>query len=134
MANERTEKRQKRRRRGGFIDVVNALLTILVFGILALVGLFLYGANQFYAPGAVKAETTFQVEKGTSLNTTAQLLEDRGLLPEGQLVPSSLVFRAGSYAMKKQGALKAGVYVLKANYSMADILKELTEGEPLDFF
>lgn len=35
--------------------------------------------------------------------------------------------------MKKQW-LKAGVYVLKANWSMADILKELTEGEPLDFF
>ena len=134
MANERTEKRQKRRRRGGFIDVVNALLTIVVFGILGVVAIFLYGANQFYAPGAVKADTTFQVEKGTSLNTTAQLLEEKGLLPAGQLIPSSLIFRAGSYAMKKQSGLKAGVYVLKANSSMADILKELTEGEPLDFF
>ncbi len=134
MANERTEKRARRRRRGGFVDVVNALLTLVVFTLLAAVGLFLYGANQFYAPGAVKAETTFQVEKGTSINTTAQLLEDKGLLPEGQLIPSSLIFRAGSYAMKKQSSLKAGVYVLKANASMADILTELTEGEPLDFF
>lgn len=134
MANERSEKRQRRRRRGGFLDVINALLTIVVFGILAVVGVFLYAANQFYAPGAVKAETTFQVEKGTSINTTAQLLEEKGLLPEGQLIPSSLIFRAGSYAMKKQSGLKAGVYVLKANSSMAEILKELTEGEPLDFF
>jgi UPF0755 protein len=134
MANERSEKRQRRRRRGGFVDIVNALLSIVVFGILAVVGLFLYGANQFYAPGAVPVESTFQVEKGTSLNTTAQLLEEKGLLPDGQLIPSSLIFRAGSYAMKKQSSLKAGVYVLKANASMADILKELTEGEPLDFF
>lgn len=134
MANERNEKRQRRRRRGGLIDVVNALLSIIVFGILALVGVFLYGANQFYAPGAVKAETTFQVEKGTSINTTAQLLEEKGLLPEAQLIPSSLIFRAGSFAMKKQSSLKAGVYVLKADYSMADILRELTEGDPLDFF
>jgi UPF0755 protein len=134
MANERTDKRVKRRRRGGILDIINALLTLLVLVILVVVGLFLYGANQFYAPGAVKAETTFQVEKGTSLSTTAQLLEEKGLLPEGQLLPSSLIFRAGSYAMKKQSRLKAGVYVLKANYSMADILKELTEGEPLDFF
>lgn len=134
MANERNEKRQRRRRRGGFIDVVNALLSIVVFGILAAVGVFLYGANQFYAPGAVKADTTFQVEKGTSLNTTAQLLEEKGLLPGDQLVPSALIFRAGSIAMKKQSSLKAGVYMLKANASMADILMELTEGEPLDFF
>ena len=54
--------------------------------------------------------------------------------PEGQVIPSSLIFRAGSYAMKKEAKLKAGVYVLKADYSMADILRELTEGEPLDFF
>lgn len=71
MANERTDKRQKRRRRGGFIDIVNALLTLVVFGILVAVGAFLYVANQFYAPGAVKAETTFQVEKGTSIAATA---------------------------------------------------------------
>lgn len=134
MASERTEKRQKRRRSNGFVDVLNALLTLVVFGILAVVGAFLYAANQFYAPGAVTVDTNFQVEKGTSLNTTASLLEEKGLLPEGQLVPSSLIFRAGSYAMKKQSALKAGVYVLKANSSMADILKELTEGEPLAFF
>lgn len=134
MANERTDKRQKRRRRGGFIDIVNALLTLVVFGILVAVGAFLYVANQFYAPGAVKAETTFQVEKGTSITTTAALLEEKGLLPEGQLIPSSLIFRAGTIAMKKQSGLKAGVYVLKANWSMADILTELTEGEPLDFF
>ena len=134
MASERTEKRQRRRRRGGFVDVLNALLTLVVIGILAVVGAFLYAANQFYAPGAVKVDTNFQVEKGTSLATTASLLEEKGLLPESQLVPSALIFRAGSYAMKKQTALKAGVYVLKANSSMADILKELTEGEPLAFF
>ena len=134
MAKERSEKRVRRRRRGGLIDIVNALLTLLVLAILAVVGLFLYGASQFYAPGAVQADTTFQLDKGTSLNTTAQLLEDKGLLPQNQLVPSALIFRAGSYAMKKQSSLKAGVYMLKANSSMADILKELTEGEPLDFF
>ncbi|RYG64253.1 hypothetical protein EON80_19570 [bacterium] len=59
MASERTEKRPKRRRRGGIVDVLNALLTLLVFGILAIVGAFLYAANQFYAPGAVKVDTNF---------------------------------------------------------------------------
>ena len=40
MANERSEKRQKRRRRGGFIDIVNALLAL--------------GYNEKEALGAVK--------------------------------------------------------------------------------
>jgi UPF0755 protein len=134
MANDRTEKRARRRRRGGFVDVLNALLTLVVFGILAVVGVFLYAANQFYAPGAVKAETNFSVDKGATIATTARRLAEQGLLPSGQLVPSDLIFIGGARAQKKESSLKAGVYVLKANASMADILKELTEGEPLDFF
>lgn len=134
MASERTEKRAKRRRRGGVIDVVNALLTLVVLCILAVVGLFLYAANQFYAPGAVQTETNFAVDKGATIATTARRLAEQGLLPEGQLVPSDLIFIGGARAQKKESALKAGVYVLKANASMADILKELTEGEPLAFF
>jgi UPF0755 protein len=135
MANERSEKRaKKRRRRGGLIDIVNALLTLLVLGILVGVGIFLYGANAFYAPGAVKADTNFTVDKGASMGTTAQRLEEQGLIPTGQLLPSQLVFRVGAYGLKKEKDLKAGVYALKANSSMADILRELTEGKPLDFF
>jgi UPF0755 protein len=135
MANERSEKRaRKKRRGGGLLSVINALLTLLVLGILVVVGVFLYTANQFYAPGAVKAETNFVVEKGASIGTTAQRLEEQGLIPQGQLIPSSLIFRAGSIGLKKQGSIKAGVYALQPNASMADILTEITEGKPLDFF
>lgn len=132
MADERRQKR--RRRRSGLISVLNAMLTLLVLGLLAGVGLFLYGANAFYAPGAVKADTNFTVERGASVGTTAQRLEDQGLISSGGVVPGGLIFRAGAYGLKKQADLKAGVYLLKADYSMADILREITEGDPLDFY
>ena len=61
MANERSDKKSRRRRRGGFVDVINGLLMLVVLGMLALVGLFLYGANQFYQAGAVTADTSFTV-------------------------------------------------------------------------
>ncbi len=91
------------------------------------------GANAFYAPGAVKADTNFTVERGASLGTTAQRLEDQGLIPNSGVVPSGLIFRAGALGLKKQADLKAGVYLLKADYSMADILREITEGESARF-
>ena len=116
------------------VDVINAILTLVVFGLLAVIGLFLYGANQFYAAGVVKQDTTFTVEKGASIRTTAQRLEEQGLIPPNQLLPSEWIFRAGSYGLKKEASLKAGVYQLKAGFSMADVLHEITEGEPLDFF
>lgn len=135
MASERSEKRARKKRRGsGFLSVLNALLTLFVIGILAVVGIFLYGASQFYAPGAVKAEANFTVEKGSSVMTTARRLEEQGLIPQGQLLPSEWLFWGGARALKKEGDLKAGVYALKSNSSMADILTELTEGKPLDFF
>jgi len=133
MANER-EKRAKKRRRGGLLDIVNALLTLTVLGILVAVGIFLYGANQFYAPGAVKAETNFTVEKGSSVMTTARRLEEQGIIPQGQILPSEWLFWAGARALKKEKDIKAGVYALQANASMSDVLREITEGKPLDFF
>ncbi len=133
MADERKQKR-RRRRGGGLISVLNAMLTLLVLGLLVGVGIFLYGANQFYAPGAVKADTAFTVERGASVGTTANRLEEQGLLSTGGVVPGGYIFRAGAYALKKQTELKAGVYQLRADASMSDVLREITEGKPLDFF
>lgn len=134
MASERSEKRARKRRRSGFVSVLNALLTLLVIGILVGVGVFLYGANQFYAAGTVKNDTNFTVERGSSVMTTANRLEEQGLIPRDQLIPSNWLFWAGTRGLKREGDIKAGVYLLKANSSMADILREITEGKPLDFF
>ena len=132
MADER--KQRRKRRRSGLVSIVNGMLTLLVLGLLAGVGIFLYAANQFYAPGVVRADTNFTVERGSSVLTTARRLEEQGIIPQDQLLPSEWLFWAGTRALKKEGDLKAGVYLLKANASMSDVLREITEGKPLDFF
>ena len=132
MAKERNEKR--RRRRGGIVDILNAMLTLVIIGMVVAVAGLLYAANQFYADGAVATDTSFTVERGSSISTVAARLEEQGLIPAGQLLPSTLLFRLGATALKKEGGLKAGVYMLKANSSMADIITELTEGKPVEFF
>lgn len=124
MSADRNEKRP-RRRRGGFLDILNGLLTLLVLGIIVVVGIFFYGANTFYAEGKVKADTNFLVEKGAGLGSIAKRLEEQGL------IDNEMIFRAGAWLQKKQTEFKAGEFVLKANSSMADVLKELTEGKPL---
>jgi UPF0755 protein len=123
MAADRTEKR--RRRRGGFVDILNGFLTLLVLGIIAAGGLFFWGASQFYADGQVTADTNFLVERGSRLGTIAERLEEQGL------VSSKYIFQVGTWALKKQSEIKAGEFVLKANSSMADVLTEITEGKPL---
>ena len=132
MAKDRNEKR--RRRRGGIVDILNAILTLVIIGMVVAVAGLLYAANQFYADGAVTTDTAFTVERGSSISTVAARLEEQGLIPPGQLLPSTLLFRLGATALKKEAGLKAGVYTLQANSSMADIITELTEGKPVEFF
>ena len=125
MSADRNEKRQRRRRRGGFLDILNGLLTLVVLAIIAVAGLFFWGASTFYAPGSVKVDTNFLVEKGSRLASIAERLEEQGL------IENKYLFQAGGWALKKQTEIKAGEFVLKANSSMADILKEITEGKPI---
>jgi UPF0755 protein len=120
---DRRQKRSKQRR--GFMDVVNALLTLVVLGVLVVGGLILYGAHTFYAASPTSTDTIFTVEKGNNLATVGQRLETAGL------IDNRYVFQLGGYALKKQGQLKTGEYSLPAGASMYDILKALTEGKPI---
>ncbi|HEY0853571.1 MAG TPA: endolytic transglycosylase MltG [Devosia sp.] len=125
MSADRNEKRQRRRRRSGLVSVLNGFLTLLILGIVVVGGGLFWGANEFYAPGPKAEDVEFEVKKGSGLETVASALEDQNL------VSNKLLFRAGTWALKKQSELKAGIFKIKANSSMADILTELTEGKPI---
>lgn len=129
MAADRTEKR--RRRRNGFVDLLNGFLTLIVLGMVGLGALLFWGASTFYQPGRIAQDTNFLVERGSSVMTTARRLQEQGILPQDSLLPADWVFWAGARALKKDGDIKAGEFVLKANSSMADILTEITEGKPI---
>jgi UPF0755 protein len=122
MADRRQTKTRQRR---GFVDVVNALLTLVVLGLLVAGGLALYGAHTFYAASPTSTDTTFVVEKGNNLGAVAERLEQKGL------IDNRYIFQIGGYALKKQGGLKTGEYKLAAGASMFDILKTLTESKPI---
>lgn len=122
---DRNAKRNRRRKRSGLIEITNGLLTLLVLGILVLGGGVLFMAQQFYAPGPAAEETTFVVEKGSSLSAVAERLENQGL------VGNRWIFQMGGWAMRKQRDIKAGEFVLPAKASMSAVLKEITEGTPI---
>ncbi|HVX80681.1 MAG TPA: endolytic transglycosylase MltG [Devosiaceae bacterium] len=120
---DRKQRRQRQRR--GLVDFINALLTLLVLGVLVAGGLVAYGAHTFYAGGPVGKDTNFVVQRGNNLASVGERLEEQGL------IDNRYVFQLGALALKKQGQLKAGEYRLAANASMFDILKTLTEGKPV---
>ncbi|KFC67220.1 Aminodeoxychorismate lyase [Devosia sp. LC5] len=125
--NERKARRPKRRSSNGFVDILNGFLTLLVLGLLLAGGVLLYGASQFYGDGPLQEDTTFRVESGSGLASTAQRLEEQGV------ISNRFIFQAGGRALERQANIKAGDFRIPAGASMAEILKEITEGNPIRY-
>ena len=121
--------RKPKRRRSGFIEILNGLLTLLVLGLVVSVGVFFWGASQFYASGPEAEETTFFVERGNGLGTIAQRLDEQ------ELISNSWIFRAGAWAASRNNSnILPGEYVVPARASMAEILDIITSGKPVEYF
>ncbi|UJW85727.1 endolytic transglycosylase MltG [Devosia sp. SL43] len=125
--NDRKPRRQRRRSGNAFVDILNGLLTLLVLGLVVLGGGFLYVASQYYGDGPAAEPKTFRVESGNSLSTTANRLEEQGL------ISNSLIFSQFGGRVERNVVIKAGDFNIPAGASMADILKELTEGDPIRY-
>ncbi|WDR05596.1 endolytic transglycosylase MltG [Devosia rhodophyticola] len=125
--NDRKSRRAKPRRRNGFIDILNGILTLFVLGMLVVCGIVLYGASQFYGDGPISKETVFRVESGNGLGLTGQRLEAEGLISNG------MIFQIGGRVLDIKKPIKKGDFKIPAGASMADILRELTEGDPIRY-
>jgi UPF0755 protein len=125
--NDRKSRKRQKRQRNGFLDILNGLLSLVVLGMLVVGGLLIWGASQFYGDGPIVEETTFRVEAGSGLGTTAARLEEQGL------ISNRYIFQLGGRALDMQGNIKAGDFRIAARSSMSDILTELTEGDPIRY-
>ncbi|KKB13428.1 hypothetical protein VE25_02010 [Devosia geojensis] len=124
---DRKSRRTRARRRNGFLDVLNGLLSLIVIGMLVVGGVLVYGASQFYGDGPLGENTVFRVEQGSSLGSIAERLENQGL------IGNRFIFQIGGRALDKQASIKAGDFNIPAGASMDDILTEITEGRPIRY-
>lgn len=123
------DRKKRRRRRSGnaLIDILNGLLTLLVIGLVVVAGGFIYVASQYYGEGPLNEERVFRVETGASLSSTATRLEEQGI------IGNSLIFTQFGTRVESNTVIRAGDFNIPANASMADVYKELTEGNPLRY-
>lgn len=124
---DRKVRRQRRRSSNGFVDILNGMLTLLVLGLVVVGGGFLYVASQYYGDGPTTEPKTFRVESGNTLSVAASRLEEQGL------ISNSMIFSQFGGRVEQNAVIKAGDFNIPAGASMADILKELTEGNPIRY-
>ena len=125
--NDRKARRSRPRRRNGFIDVLNGMLTLLIIGIFLVAGAIGYVAWQYYSDGPASEETVFRVESGSSLAAAAERLKDQGLISD------AFIFRTISTQVEGGSPIKAGDFRIPAGASMKDIYRELTTGNPIRY-
>ncbi len=99
-------------------------LFALVFVVLLVCsfGAFKYIKTALFSP-LIQTPTTFEIEKGSSAQKTAQMLARQNLAPHPLFARLAMRF----YGFDKR--LKAGEYLLEQNMSLKDILEKLTSGK-----
>jgi UPF0755 protein len=98
------------------------MLTILIVGFVALIGVIAWGQREYSAPGPLEQATFFEVPRGASLRRIADDLAEQGV------ISSATVFRLGAQYNELDDDLKFGNYEIPANISMEEVLGLLTEG------
>lgn len=119
--------RRRRRSSNGFVDILNGLLTLLVIGLVVVGGGLIFVASQYYGEGPLPDERVFRVETGNTLTTAAGRLEEQGF------ISNALIFRQFGARVEQSTTIKAGDFRIPAGASMAAILQELTEGNPIRY-
>lgn len=116
-----------KKKQNGFIQILNAFLTLVVIGMVVSIGLVYFGLTKFHEPGQIAKDTVFVVPEGAGLNAIAGKLEDE------KIIDNRYVFRFGAIATDINGGLKRGEYLLPADASMRKILDTLIEGRPIQY-
>ena len=111
--------------RSQIVIFFNFLMTLAVFGAIALGGIAYYALSAFNAPGPLETNTTFQVRQNMSLKEIANSLE------RNNIIADTRIFSVIAQTYLKKDSLKAGEYEIKAGASMKDIMELLRSGKSI---
>lgn len=103
----------------------NRLMTLLLFGLICVAGLFYLVRRQFDQPGPLSYPTVFVVPPNEGGSAIARRLEQDGIIND------RWTFFIASRYFRVHNKIKAGEYNIKANASLRDVLDTLVEGRSL---
>jgi UPF0755 protein len=98
------------------------VLTLMVLGLVLLLGVVMWGQKQFREAGPLSEPVVVEVERGAGLVTIARVLEEAGVIEH----PS--VFRVGARYTGLDQGLRYGEYEIPPGASMEEILALMNRG------
>ena len=112
------------RARNPLVVAGNAVITILLVGLLGLGGLYVYGKQKIEAPGPLQEDKIVNIPARSGMGDIADILQREGVIDNNRWA-----FFGAVIAMKARADLKSGEYAFQKNASMRDVINTIVEGK-----
>jgi UPF0755 protein len=116
--------KRSERARNPFVVVGNAIITILLIGMLGTGAAYYYGKKTLEAPGPLQAEKTVVIPSRAGMTDIADVLQREGVIDNNRWA-----FIGAVFALKARSELKPGEYAFQKNASLRDVIGTIVEGK-----
>jgi UPF0755 protein len=116
--------KRSERARNPFVIVGNAIITILLIGMLGTGTAYYYGRKTIEAPGPLREDKTVVIPLRAGTFDIADVL-----LREGVIDINRWAFFGAAFALKARLELKPGEYAFQKNASLRDVIGTIVEGK-----
>lgn len=112
------------RARNPLVIAGNAIITIILVGMLGAGGLYVYGRQALEAPGPLNEEKIVNIPARAGKGDIAEILAREGVIDANRWV-----FIGSVFALKASSELKPGEYAFQKNASLRDVIGTIVEGK-----
>ncbi|MBS0530132.1 MAG: endolytic transglycosylase MltG, partial [Proteobacteria bacterium] len=102
----------------------NAIITILLIGMLGAGGIYIYGKQKIEAPGPLQEDKIVNIPARAGMGDIADILQREGVIDNNRWA-----FIGSVFALKARADLKPGEYSFQKNASLRDVIGTIVEGK-----
>ena len=116
--------KRSERARNPFVVIGNAIITILLIGMLGTGVAYYYGKKTIEAPGPLQEDKTVVIPSRAGMTDIADVLQREGVIDNNRWA-----FIGAVFALKARGELKPGEYAFQKKASLRDVIGTIVEGK-----
>src|SRR6201989_1127456 len=116
--------KRSERARNPFVIVGNAIITILLIGMLGTGVAYYYGRKIVEAPGPLQEDKTVVIPSRAGMTDIADVLQREGVIDSNRWA-----FVGAVFALRAHANMKPGEYAFQKNASLRDVIGTIVEGK-----
>ena len=116
--------RRSERARNPFVVIGNAIITILLVGMIGTGAAYYYGRQKLEAPGPLPEDKIVNIPSRAGMADIADVLQREGVIDNNRWA-----FIGAVLALKARSELKPGEYSFQRNASLRDVIGTIVEGK-----